>query len=44
MNGQTRRNPLAFIDAELDDLKSKHLYRPLRVMSAAQGRRTAPQT
>ena len=31
------RNPLAFIDAELDDLKSKHLYRPLRVMSAAQG-------
>ncbi|HYK96383.1 MAG TPA: glycine C-acetyltransferase [Candidatus Dormibacteraeota bacterium] len=31
------RNPLAFIDAELDDLRAKHLYRPLRVMSAAQG-------
>jgi glycine C-acetyltransferase len=34
------RNPLAFIDAELDELKSKHLYRPLRVMSAAQGPET----
>ena len=32
-----RRNPLAFIEAEIDDLKAKHLYRPLRVMSAAQG-------
>jgi glycine C-acetyltransferase len=32
-----RRNPLAFIDAEIEDLKEKHLYRPLRVMSAAQG-------
>ena len=32
-----RHNPLAFIDDELDDLKHKHLYRPLRVMSAAQG-------
>jgi glycine C-acetyltransferase len=32
-----RRNPLAFISDELDDLKAKHLYRPLRVMSAAQG-------
>ncbi len=31
------RDPLAFIDAELDELKAKHLYRPLRVMSAAQG-------
>jgi glycine C-acetyltransferase len=31
------RNPLAFIDAELEELRSKHLYRPLRVMSAAQG-------
>jgi glycine C-acetyltransferase len=30
-------DPLAFIDAEIDDLKAKHLYRPLRVMSAAQG-------
>ena len=31
------RDPLAFIAAEIDDLKEKHLYRPLRVMSAAQG-------
>ena len=33
----TRRDPLAFVAAEIDDLKAKHLYRPLRVMSAAQG-------
>jgi glycine C-acetyltransferase len=33
----TRRDPLAFIDDELVDLRAKHLYRPLRVMSAAQG-------
>src|SRR5262245_29424914 len=32
-----RANPLAFIDAEIADLKEKQLYRPLRVMSAAQG-------
>jgi glycine C-acetyltransferase len=32
-----RKNPLAFVEAEIDDLKAKHLYRPLRVMSAAQG-------
>ncbi len=32
-----RHDPLAFIAAEIDDLKAKHLYRPLRVMSAAQG-------
>jgi len=32
-----RRNPLEFIADEIDDLKAKHLYRPLRVMSAAQG-------
>src|ERR1041384_6534299 len=31
------RDPLAFIADELDDLRAKHLYRPLRVMSAAQG-------
>jgi glycine C-acetyltransferase len=30
-------NPLAFVEAEIEDLKAKHLYRPLRVMSAAQG-------
>src|SRR3954462_8258499 len=33
----TRRDPLAFIADELEDLRAKHLYRPLRVMSAAQG-------
>jgi glycine C-acetyltransferase len=32
-----RADPLAFIAAEVDDLKAKHLYRPLRVMSDAQG-------
>jgi glycine C-acetyltransferase len=32
-----RADPLAFLSQELDDLKAKHLYRPLRVMSAAQG-------
>jgi glycine C-acetyltransferase len=34
---RTRTNPLAFVEAEVEDLKAKHLYRPLRVMSAAQG-------
>src|SRR5512135_3000908 len=33
----TRSDPLAHISDELADLKAKHLYRPLRVMSAAQG-------
>jgi glycine C-acetyltransferase len=33
----SQRDPLAFIAAELDDLRAKHLYRPLRIMSAAQG-------
>ena len=37
MTSATRPNPLAFIEAEIDDLKARHLYRPLRVMSAAQG-------
>ena len=32
-----RRDPLAFLGEELDDLRSSHLYRPLRVMSSAQG-------
>ncbi len=31
------RDPLAFLADEIDDLKARHLYRPLRVMSAAQG-------
>jgi glycine C-acetyltransferase len=37
MTTTARRNPLGFIEAEIDELKAKHLYRPLRVMSAAQG-------
>jgi len=37
MTETTRRDPLAFIEAELDDLRSRHLYRPLRVMSTEQG-------
>ena len=37
MTSATRRNPLGFIEAEIDELRAKHLYRPLRVMSAAQG-------
>ena len=38
MTTSTRRaNPLGFIEAEIDDLKARQLYRPLRVMSAAQG-------
>ncbi len=31
------RDPLAFIADEISDLKAKHLYRPLRVMSSEQG-------
>ncbi|HEX5015493.1 MAG TPA: glycine C-acetyltransferase [Candidatus Limnocylindrales bacterium] len=34
---QTRTDPLAFLGDELADLHAKHLYRPLRVMSSAQG-------
>jgi glycine C-acetyltransferase len=30
-------DPLAFIADELAELRAKHLYRPLRIMSAAQG-------
>ncbi|HUG29912.1 MAG TPA: aminotransferase class I/II-fold pyridoxal phosphate-dependent enzyme, partial [Candidatus Limnocylindria bacterium] len=37
MTAGRKRDPLAFIAAEIEDLKQKHLYRPLRVMSAAQG-------
>lgn len=32
-----RVNPLAFLDDELAALRERHLYRPLRVMSSAQG-------
>src|SRR6476661_4022612 len=31
------RDPLAFLGEELEDLRARHLYRPLRVMSSAQG-------
>ena len=34
---QVRSDPLAFLADELEELRSKHLYRPLRVMSSAQG-------
>jgi glycine C-acetyltransferase len=37
MSTQTRPDPLAFLAEELDDLRSRHLFRPLRVMSSAQG-------
>src|SRR5919109_1163913 len=32
-----RPNPLAFLTDELAALRERHLYRPLRVMSSAQG-------
>ncbi len=32
-----RSDPLAFLDDELAALRERHLYRPLRVMSSAQG-------
>jgi len=32
-----RPNPLAFLDDELGALRERHLYRPLKVMSSAQG-------
>ena len=35
----TGANPLAHLSAELDELKAAHLYRPLRVMSTANGTR-----
>jgi len=34
---KTRPNPLAFLTDELDELRREHLYRPLRVLSSAQG-------
>jgi len=37
MNRASRPNPLAFLDDELAALRERHLYRPLRVMSSAQG-------
>ena len=37
MSSASRPNPLAFLDDELAALRERHLYRPLRVMSSAQG-------
>src|SRR3954452_13591350 len=37
MAAPSRPNPLAFLDDELGALRERHLYRPLRVMSSAQG-------
>jgi glycine C-acetyltransferase len=34
---ELRSDPLAFLGDELEELREKHLYRPLRVMSSAQG-------
>jgi glycine C-acetyltransferase len=37
MTPVARPDPLGFLADELADLRAKHLYRPLRVMSSAQG-------
>jgi len=37
MATHTQPDPLAFLGDELADLRARHLYRPLRVMSSAQG-------
>ena len=37
MGSASRPDPLAFLDEELAALRERHLYRPLRVMSSAQG-------
>ena len=37
MSTTRRPDPLAFLDDELGALRERHLYRPLRVMSSAQG-------
>jgi glycine C-acetyltransferase len=37
MSAAKGHDPLAFIADELAELRAKHLYRPLRIMSAAQG-------
>jgi glycine C-acetyltransferase len=36
----TRTDPLRYLGAEIDDLKAKSLYRPLRVMTGPQAPRT----
>jgi glycine C-acetyltransferase len=37
MGSASRPNPLAFLDEDLAALRERHLYRPLRIMSSAQG-------
>jgi glycine C-acetyltransferase len=37
MTNTARRDPLGFIADELEELRAKHLYRPLRIMSSEQG-------
>jgi glycine C-acetyltransferase len=37
MTTPVRPDPLAFLAEDLEDLRRRHLYRPLRVMSSAQG-------
>jgi glycine C-acetyltransferase len=37
MTNVTHPDPLAFLGDELADLRAKHLYRPLRIMSSQQG-------
>ena len=37
MDTASHPNPLAFLDDELAALRERHLYRPLRIMSSAQG-------
>jgi glycine C-acetyltransferase len=37
MTAHTRTDPLAFLDEELEELRRQNLYRPLRIMSSAQG-------
>src|SRR5919112_4936080 len=37
MTTDVRPDPLAFLGEELADLRNRHLYRPLRVMSSSQG-------
>jgi glycine C-acetyltransferase len=36
MDPTTRTDPLAYLQAEIDDLRAKNLYRPLRIMSGRQ--------
>ncbi len=37
MGSASRPNPLGFLDEDLAAMRERHLYRPLRIMSSAQG-------